>query len=56
MYIFQITINEREFNALFNAAIKSGFLREDPKKSWTVAERRSAIRWALARLIEGVED
>jgi hypothetical protein len=39
-------------DALWHAASKAGFLRADPRKTWTEHEKKEAARWFIERLVE----
>jgi hypothetical protein len=40
-----------ELEILVGAAVKRGFLRENPRKAWTDAERKEAARYYLIKLV-----
>lgn len=40
-----------DIEALVGAALKRGFLRENPRKAWTAAERKEAARYYLLKLV-----
>ncbi len=42
-----VEIPDEDKRALVRAAIIYGFLREEPRKSWTEREYKEAIRFAL---------
>ncbi len=43
---------EEPLEELVGLAIKHGFMREEPKRAWTDAERKEAVRYYIKRLID----
>jgi len=37
---------------LENEAVKNGFMREDPRKRWTMREVKEAARWEVMRMVK----
>ncbi len=46
-----IDLTPTEEQAMIGYAIHYGFLRDNPKKSWTANERKQAIRQAVYQLV-----
>lgn len=46
----QVELTDEDFQRLWLEAHKLGFMRVEPKKAWTVNEKKEAVRFAIARL------
>lgn len=42
---------EIDLDRLWHRGVHVGFIREDPKKSWTEAEKREAARYFIQRVV-----
>lgn len=46
-----VGLDDEEFVYLLSQAIRRGYPRKEPRKSWDEAEYKNAIRWYILRLV-----
>lgn len=53
-FTVSLTVTQFDIDGLIRIAIRHGYLRIDPMKSWTDLERKHAMRFAIKHLITNI--
>jgi hypothetical protein len=48
-----IEIDDNDVQKFIQLAYRSGWLREDPRRAWSVTEHKEAVRYGIEHLVQG---